>query len=219
MISVAAGLGAMSAQAQPAQLQPRSWDGLLNVESSRYGAVSVVPGANLRAYRRLMVEPVEVGFREDWLRNYNSALGAQDAPRLSGPEAARVMAAVRAGVGDHFAEAFRRAGYELVGAPGPGVLRVRIAVVNLDPSPAAGCAVPAYACDVTGAVLALEARDSLTDALLGRALDRRIAKNQGDLARLFGAWAGESIEAFAALRTQSAAYAGDPPYWESRQAD
>jgi hypothetical protein len=96
---------------------------------------------------------------------------------------------------------------------------VKIAVVDLDPAPAVSCAVPAYACNPAGAALSLETRDSRTNALLGRALDRRLAKSEGDFARMIWAWAGESLDRFARLRKQSAAYAGDPPFYESRQAD
>ena len=77
---------------------------------------------------------------------------------------------------DIFAEQFRRAGYEVVTRPGPGVLRVSTAVINLFvtapdlQSPGRG---RTYTVNAGEATLVLETRDSMTNALLARAFDRR----------------------------------------------
>jgi hypothetical protein len=102
----------------------------------------------------------------------------------------------------------------VVTAPGPDVLRVRTAVIDLAvnaPDVKSAGRVHTFSEEAGEATLVLEARDSQTGALLGRALDRRYAgetrpylrnavTNRGDFRALFGIWAKESVEGLKALR-------------------
>src|SRR5207342_2939998 len=50
---------------------PTSWDGLVQVKSKRLDLVYLQPGADFRAYNKVMIEPTEVAFAKDWQRDYN----------------------------------------------------------------------------------------------------------------------------------------------------
>jgi hypothetical protein len=200
---------------------PATWDDLVLTQSSRFGAVYLLPGADFRAYRRVMIEPVEVAFRKDWLRDYNARAGLSR--RITEADAEKIMDRVRQGVGGAFAKAFRQAGWEVAAAPGPDVLRLRIAVIDLTvtaPDVRTGARTLTYARDSGGAALAVEARDSTTDALLGRAVDRQVAgdrgfftrrnsaTNEADFEHMFESWAKASVEGLAELTKRSGSGAG-----------
>src|SRR3954467_4252421 len=52
---------------------PTEWDGLVRVKSKRLKYVYLLPGADFREYRRVMLDPTELAFRKNWLRDYNSS--------------------------------------------------------------------------------------------------------------------------------------------------
>ncbi|HKT54861.1 MAG TPA: DUF3313 family protein, partial [Caulobacteraceae bacterium] len=108
---------------------PSSWDGLTLVKSKRFDAVYLMPGADFRSYSKVLLDPTEVAFEKNWLRDYNSQ--APFNQRLSDADAQRMLQTVQTGFEDIFRKVYADAGYPIVDAPGPNVLRVRTAVVNL----------------------------------------------------------------------------------------
>ena len=48
-----------------------NWDGLVQVKPKRLDAVFLLPGADFRSYNKIMMDPVEVAFEKDWLKDYN----------------------------------------------------------------------------------------------------------------------------------------------------
>ena len=103
-------------------------------------------------------------------------------------------------------------------APGPDVLRLRPGVVDLyvvAPDNMSSGRSRTYTMESGHATLFLEARDSTTGALLGRALDKRATRDTGrvqisnsvtnlsDFKALFRQWAGISIKGFEELREHS----------------
>ena len=50
---------------------PPTWDNLVLVKSKRLEAVYLLPGADFRTYTKVMLDPTEVAFRKDWMRDYN----------------------------------------------------------------------------------------------------------------------------------------------------
>jgi len=76
----------------------------------------------------------------------------------------------RDGVSEVYAGAFAKAGYEIVTAPGPNVLRIPAAVTNLTvtaPDTLQAGRVTRYSRDAGQATLLLEVRVSLSGALMG----------------------------------------------------
>ena len=211
-LSIVAGLlVALPVAAQPAG----DWDGLTKVRSPNADAVYLAPGADFSGYTKVMIDPTEVAFRLNFLRDYNrTARGGQ---RITDTEAVEITEAVRTGFEEIFAEAWRRAGYEVVTQPGADVLRLRTAVANLyitAPEQMTAGRVSTYSYDAGQATLVLEARDSISAALLGRVVDTRLAgdnvaarrtqfSNRADFEQLFRAWARASARGLEALKAQS----------------
>lgn len=156
-----------------------SWDGLVEVNARRIDTAFLAPGADFRPYTKVMLDEPEVAFRQNWLRDVNrGSRGASG--RVTERDAARILDSVSAGKIDLFTNAFNNAGFEVVTRPGPDVLRVRTAIVNLvvnapDTMPAGRTTT--FTANAGEATLILEARDSETNALLARIIDRRETRN------------------------------------------
>ena len=185
---------------------PQTWDDLVSVNSKRFYAAYVLPGADFRRYTKVMFDPTEVSFKKNWIRDYNfTKMGVSR--RMTDSDAQKAMDKVRTGFRETFTKVYTEAGYQVVAAPGPDVLRLRTGVIDLTINapdiPSAG-AVRRYAPEAGQATLFLEARDSLSGALLGRVVDRKLAgdtamwmrnsmTNRNDFKRLFKDWAKESV--------------------------
>lgn len=51
-----------------------NWDGLVEVNSPKMDVAYLMPGADFRAFRKVMLDKPEVAFRKDWLRDMNSGM-------------------------------------------------------------------------------------------------------------------------------------------------
>ena len=196
---------------------PESWDGLVEVKPKKMDAAYLMPGADFRPYARVMIDPTQVAFRKDWMKSVN-----QDRRELSRSitqeDADRILAAARSNFDDIFAEAFTKVGYPVVTAPGPDVLRVSTAVLNLYvnapdlPSPGRSVS---FTTEAGEATLVIEVRDSQTGALMGRVLDRRETRgtagmqmstsvsNVSEFRALFKQWAGITVKGMEELKAHS----------------
>ena len=218
---IAGGLAALiwfaTPLAQAADDPPDNWDGLVQIKPKRIDSAYLLPGADFRPYKKLMLDPVEVAFKKDWEKNYNRD-AATLSQRLTPEHVEKIAAAARENFTEVFTEAYKNAGMELVTSPGPDVLRVRPGVVNLyitAPDNMSAGMSRTYTMESGEATLFLEVRDSTTGALLGRALDRRNTRNTGrvsisnsvtnlsDFRALFKQWADISVKGFQELREVS----------------
>jgi|GraSoiStandDraft_4_1057263.scaffolds.fasta_scaffold185586_2 hypothetical protein len=207
-------LGATSPAAMAAKA-PDTWDGLTKVKAKRFDAVYLLPSADFREYSKIMLDPTEVAFRKNWVRDYNNSTSSLG-DRISQSDADKMLANARRGFEEIFRKAHADAGYQIVTEPGPDVLRVRTAVVNLyanAPVDLAGRS-RSYSEEAGGATLIVELRDSSTGALLGRAVDGKLAgdtgpylrsefSNRNDFRDLFKDWAKISIDGLALLKSRS----------------
>ena len=109
---------------------PSSWDGLVAVKAKRMDAVYLMPGADFRAYTKVIFDPTEVALRKDWLRDYNRSTGSLS-QRITDADVQKAFEKVRSKFSGSFSKAYSKAGYQVVTTPGPDVLRVRTGVVNL----------------------------------------------------------------------------------------
>lgn len=175
---IAAAAAVMAVAVPTIAASPENWDGLVEVNSPRMDLAFLLPGADFRPFKKVMIDEPEVAFRQNWLRDVNR--NSRGANRVTEADSARILASVTEGSREVFTTEFQRAGYEVVTAPGEGVLRLRIAIVNLNVN--APDSMPAgrsrtFTANAGDATLVLESRDSATNALLGRALDRRETRN------------------------------------------
>ncbi len=197
---------------------PDSWDHLVRVKSKRLYAVYLLPDTDFRSYTKIMLDPVQVAFRKNWVRDYNSTT-RDSSRRLTDEDALQLAERTREGAVTAFTEVFRKAGYEIVTAPGPDVLRLAPNIIDLyvtAPEPLSAGRSRTYTVDAGEATLALEAHDALTGALLGRAVDRRSAgsggtylsratdiSNTADFERLYRSWADASVKGLEELKARS----------------
>jgi hypothetical protein len=196
-----------------AQDEKTTWDDLQLTKSSRSQRVYLLPGANFSAYTKVMLDPTETAFRKNWVRDYNRSTGSLS-QRISEEDANQALNKVKDSMGDIFADEFQKAGFQVVQQPGPDVLRVRTGVIDLVVNaPDVRSANRQYSAswEAGEATLVVEARDSQTGALLGRALDRRLAgdtqpylrnavTNKADFKILFRKWAKMSAEGLNRLK-------------------
>jgi hypothetical protein len=196
---------------------PESWDGLVEVKPKKMDAAYLMPGADFRPYARVMIDPTQVAFRKDWMKSVNEDR-RELSRRITQEDADRILAAARSNFDDIFAEAFTKAGYPVVTAPGPDVLRVSTAVLNLYvnapdlPSPGRSVS---FTTEAGEATLVIEVRDSQTGALMGRVLDRRETRgtagmqmstnvsNVSEFRALFKQWAGITVQGMEELKAHS----------------
>jgi hypothetical protein len=198
-----------------AQAEKTTWDNLQLVKSSRSARLYLLPGADFRPYSKIMLDPIEVAFRKNWVRDYNQSV--QLSSRISDDRANQALRDVSTGFAEIFKEEYQKAGYQVVQQPGPDVLRVRMGVIDLSVSaPDVRSAGRSYSAswEAGEATLVVEARDSSTNALLGRALDRRLAgdnmpylrnssTNRANFTALFRNWAKASLEGLGRLKAGS----------------
>jgi hypothetical protein len=195
---------------------PESWDGLVQVKPKRMDAAYLLPGADFRPYTRLMIDPTEVAFQKDWQKRINDSRRLSD--RVDDEEAQKILAAARTNFDDVFAEAFAAAGYTIVKEPAPDVLRISTAVVNLyinAPDTMSAGRSYSFTTEAGEATLVLEVRDSMTNALMGRVLDRRETQggagmqvttrvtNQSEFRALFRRWASIAAKGLEELKSHS----------------
>ena len=126
---LAAALLIVAPAADAATKPQTSWDGLVQVKSKRLSAAYLLPGADFRPYTKVMMDQTEVDFRKNWLRDYNSSAGLS--ARMSDADAQKILDQVRTGFEKIFIKAYQDAGYQVVAAPGPDVMRLRTGVINL----------------------------------------------------------------------------------------
>ncbi|HEY1878317.1 MAG TPA: DUF3313 family protein [Caulobacteraceae bacterium] len=195
---------------------PTEWDGLAKVPAKRAHAAYLLPGASFSGYTKVMLDPTEVAFRKNWLRDYNSAT-RQPGARISESQAQAKLSEMRTAADQIFAKSFAGAGYQLVNSPGPDILRIRVFIINLRinaPYVMTAGRSRTYAPEAGSATLVVEARDAESGQLLGRAVDARVAgdvggymrtsvSNRADFERLLASWAKDAAAGLAELKADA----------------
>jgi hypothetical protein len=206
--SIVAGLAAGLLLASPVALvadepSPSNWDGLVQVKSKKLDAVFLLPGEDFRAYTKVMIDPAQVAFKKNWMRDINNS--RRDLSRkVTQEDADEIMAAARTNFADVFAEEFLKGGYKIVQSPGPDVLRLSPGIINLyvtAPDTMSPGRSRTFTVESGSATLFIEVRDSTTGALMARVADSRTTResptltysnsvtNLADFRDLFKQWA------------------------------
>ena len=195
---------------------PTTWDGLVQIKSKRLDLVYLQPHADFRAYSKVLIEPTEVSFAKNWQRDYNRSTRMLSS-RISDNEVQRTINEAVKAADNIFAQAWTKGGYQVVSSTGPDVMRVKTGVVNVwvaaPDRPTAGRSY-SFSEEAGRATLFVEARDSMTGALLGRAVDQRIVgdnmtawrssvSNRGDFRDQVQRWAEVSVRGMAELKALS----------------
>lgn len=193
--------------------QSQTWDNLVEVDARGFDSAYLAPGTDFSAYTKVMIAPTSVAFKRNWLRDYNR--DARPSDRLSEADAAKMRDEIKSGFEQIFTDAYTKAGYQVVTAPGPDVLMLQTSLLDIDivaPDVATSARVKTYSKEAGRATFALEARDSMSGAILGRGVDKRTiddsaffvrrtsVSNRSDFEQAFRRWADLSVEALGKLR-------------------
>lgn len=203
---------------------PDTIDDLYKVEARSFDEVYLLSGADFTPYTKVMIDDPEVAFAQNWVQDYNRRTRSPG-DRIDGREARRILDAAREDVSEVYAGAFAAAGYEIVTAPGPDVLRVEVSVINITinaPDVRSAGRSRSYSREAGQAKLILEVRDSESGTLLGRAVDARTigdwgltmtqrtrASNRADFSIAFRRWADLSVKGLDELKALSAPADGE----------
>lgn len=209
---------AMAAAARPALAAkpPAEWDGLVKVKAKKFELVYLRPGADFRGYTKVILDPTEVAFQKNWKRDYNQDQ-ASISNQVSDKDIERMADEGRKGAAEILQKAYAAGGYPVVTDPATDVLRVRTALVDITvsaPDVDSPMNVRTYTRDAGGATLVVEARDSMTGSLLGRAIDSRTiddftmewrnrVSNRSDFSRQIETWAKNSVKGLDELKALS----------------
>ncbi len=215
-------LGIAGCAAQPTVTS----DGLVSERSAKFDELYLRPNADLSAYRRALIEPVPVTFAKDYLTRQHGLnhllaqpLGKpyQDPDAVAEDLATLMQASLR--------DAFTAAHYEIVGEPGPGVLRISARIDELfinAPDEMSSSVKAAFNRETGQATLSLNAVDSTTGQVLARVVHRTIVReatranladdttNRFWLETAFRRWAGSVATEFAAPRRVQMSLANQP---------
>jgi hypothetical protein len=193
---------------------PVMHDGLVAVQSSNLDKFYVRPDANLAVYRKVMIDPVQVEFSKNWLRNVNDP---RYVARIRPDDARRIADETTSNAGSIVADAFKARGYEIATAPGADVLRLSPRVTELyvnAPDVFPPGVTRSFARDAGEATLVLEARDAVNGTLLAVIVDHGTARDMMRLTRatnvsntfwfdgLYKRWAANSVAELEAVKNR-----------------
>ena len=157
--------------------EPAGSEGLVAVRNINLDQVYLRANADLASYRKVFIEPVQIAFRKDWNQSEQDYKGR--VRRLLPDDVRAIEEGVASGMQTSFADGFKSRGYEIVTAPGPGVLRLTPSLQDLyvnaaEETPSGQTRY--LSVDAGEATLVLEAHDAQTGALLARIVDHRSAR-------------------------------------------
>jgi hypothetical protein len=159
-----------------ANTPPAEWDGLVRVQNRRLDHIWLLPDVSFAGYTKVRLDPVEVSFYRNWNPNRSAS------QRLRQSDLENIRSSLATEFRRVLSDTLTRGGYKLVDEDGEDVLRVQAAIVNLViTAPGAG-AQPGSRSFVANSgqmTLVAELRDSVTDQLLGRAVDTARGRNTG----------------------------------------
>ena len=158
---------------------PETWDGLERRKAKGIDLLYVRPGAELKAYRSLVVDPVQVAFDKNWDPN-------RDVRGASGRLSAADMQEIREKMGSEFRRIFGEelaaAGYDVVAKPLEDTLQVTAALadvyINAPDKMTAGRSYT-FTMNAGRMTLVMELRDGPTGQLLARVVDRYAGADSG----------------------------------------
>jgi hypothetical protein len=193
-------------------------DALIKVKAKGIDQAFLLPGADFSGYKKVIIAPSEVAFQKNWLRDMNNNAMTL-AHRMNDKDANKIIAAARSGFDEIWAEAFKKAGYEVTTEPGSDVLKLVPSVFDLyvnAPDVVTAGRSQSYTVEAGEAALSLDVRDSVSGTLLGRAIDRRTAgtdmgrvqwttsvSNRADFGLLFKSWANRAAKGLGELAQAS----------------
>jgi hypothetical protein len=159
---------------------PKEWDGLELRPSKNVAALYVRPGASLAGYKKVRLEPLQVAFDKNW--DPNSSRTGND--RLNKDDMEKIKKALAEEFAQVCTQTLTKAGYQVVTETGEDVLDVTPIVVDLyivAPQKMTAGRSYTYSTDTGRMTLVAELRDSETNQILARVVDKRWAPSNGTM--------------------------------------
>jgi len=165
-----------------------TFDGLTRVENTIMDSVWARPGIDFRSYRRVLFVPVGVSYRDVEASDPTTALrrstrsSKSELREFQLDEEARKF--FEAEIGDALREELSASDvYEVVDEPGPDVLQIGVALLDVVSRvpPQAATQPRVFIESVGEATLVLEIRGSRSNTVYLRAVDRRAAQRQSEM--------------------------------------
>lgn len=160
--------------AKKSELPQVTEEGLHLVPDSKLAIVYAEPDADLAPYKRVLLLDTYVAFKKNWLRDQRSR-SAQPL-NITTKDVERMKNTMAAEFHEVFVEVLESGGYPAAGEAGDDVLLIRPAIINLYPNApdtlSAGNSMT-YVASAGEMTLYIELYDSVSGALLAKALDRK----------------------------------------------
>jgi hypothetical protein len=179
---------------------PAEWDGLVRQAGTRLNAVFVKPGADIRVFNSVLLDPVSISFASNW----DPTRGTRGLGRLTAADVAAIKDDLAALFNETFRAELARGSIRLVEEAGPETLRATAAIVDLyvtAPDTMSPGRTRVYTANSGRMTLVVELRDSITGEILARAVDTQSGRgtgmwtvtntvtNSADARRAIGVWA------------------------------
>ena len=155
-----------------------SYDGLQRIDIKGIDMAYALPGATMSGYSKVMIDPISVRFHKDWKPKV-----AGSTRNLSAGDQQMIRENVAKIVYNAFVEELKKGGYSVVAEPGPDVLRVDAAIINLyvtAPDVMTPGRTKVYTVSAGEMTLVAELADSETGEVIARVLDRYKARTTGN---------------------------------------
>jgi hypothetical protein len=159
----------ISGCATPPPKPPLTWDGLELVERENLDVVLMRPGASLAQYKRVMLRHAEVSFDQNWMPFKDPQM------RSNKVDPNRIAREVETLFHEIATRELQQHSYEVVTYPDDDVLRVVPSITDLFvkfADPAASADGNALLLDMGHMNIVAELRDSMTNTVLARVVDR-----------------------------------------------
>jgi hypothetical protein len=186
---------------------PQEWDGLVRRDSKKLDNVYVRPNVQFKAYKSVMLDPVDVKFDKNWDPN-SGTRGVSG--RITNEDIEKIRTELSALFADEFTKRLTKAGYPVVTARGDDVLHVQAAIIDLyvnAPEKQTAGISRSYTMDAGRATVVMQANDSVTGQTLARVVDTQQGLDNGRLTwttsvsnsaearRIVGLWAQAVVRA------------------------
>ena len=158
---------------------PQNWDGLEYRKTKGLDAVYVRPNVEFKAYRNVLLDPVEVAFDKNWDPNRDARSAAR---RLSTQDMQEIKDEMASEFRRIFAEQLAAGGYDVVAGPLDDTLRVSAGLADVyinAPDPMTAGRSRTYTMNAGRMTLVMELRDGPTGQLLARVVDRQVGSETG----------------------------------------
>ena len=155
-----------------------AFDDLVRIEAARVGAAYIDPNADFGAFRRVAILDPLVAFRSNWQRDMNRSRSRN----ISSRDMERIKEDISSNFRRVFSERLEAAGFQIVNTPDYDVLVLRPAIIDLDitaPDTMQAGRTRTFTSTAGAATIYVQLIDSVSGAVIGRAVDRRVVRQAG----------------------------------------